>query len=159
MGSALWSLLAMSYIFPRPQSPWRQCFPHLWAFPRTYQVFGKGYWGASRGLWMKGKDYRKKLCYWQQWGGTLWDNTRWQHLPPFGLCSTYPLGKLSCEGPGLEFCGGKNGWRGLHTKQGAHPHTRRHKFTFGCLKGHLVPGEGGEEGFDWEDRLGLTSVL
>ena len=98
----------------------------------------------------------------EQWGGTLWDNTHWQCLPPSWALQYIPLGKPSCEGAWLRVGGGRveDSWRGLHTQQGAQSWHQKTWFCIWLPEGSSCGRGGRRVGIQWrEDHLGLTSVL
>lgn len=110
---AWWSFLDLSCIFPRPQTPWRHCFPHLWAFTHvfTYQVLGKSGQDASNGPWMESKDYTPGMWQWQQWGWAA-------PIPLLGSIVYTSLVTPALRVPSSELCG-EEITEGPYTKQGA----------------------------------------
>ena len=136
---------ATSYIFPRPQTPWRQCFPHLSVFPRRIRYSAKATGVPPVVCGWRAKPAEKDCATGSSEEGPCGTTPTGSACPRPGLCSTSPLVSPAVRVPGLELGGGWKIVGGGCTHSREHsPDTRRHDFASGCLKGHLVAGEGGE---------------
>ena len=152
---------ATSYIFPRPQTPWRQCFPHLSVFPRRIRYSAKATGVPPVVCGWRAKPAEKDCATGSSEEGPCGTTPTGSACPRPGLCSTSPLVSPAVRVPGLELRGGvEDSWRGLHTQQGAQSWHQKTWFCIWLPEGSSCGRGGRRVGIQWrEDHLGLTSVL